>query len=142
MKRFLLLSVAIALTSITLIAQTNWKSLSPLRNAQFVYVTSYSGSQFSTNPIPPDRRAIVAVQNALQKLHYTLAFRPEDADMIVAVESRPTEDILAVYDRQSWRQGAFLWRAMAKNGLSYPQMPLMHKLEVALAKVNGTITPA
>jgi hypothetical protein len=137
MKRFLLL-LAIALASITLIAQTKWESLSPLRNAQFVYVTSYSGQQFSTNPIPEDRRAIVAVQNALQKLHYTLALNPQEADMIVAVQSRPTEDILAVYDRQSWRQGAFLWRAMAKNGLSSPKMPLMHKLEIALAKVNGT----
>jgi hypothetical protein len=142
MKRFLLISALIALTSPALLAQDKSAFLSPLHNAQFVYVTSYSGSQFSPNPLPEDRQAINAVQDALQNWgHYTIVYRPEDADMIIAVERRHTEDVLAAYDRQSWQQGTFLWRAMAKNGLRSPKMPLMHKLELALAKVNGK-TPA
>jgi hypothetical protein len=139
MKRMFLIAALLALVSVGLIAQANSAFLSPLHNAKFVYVTSYSGPQFSANPLPEDRQAINAVQYALQSWgHYTIVYSPEAADMIVVVESRPTEDILAVYDRQSWHQGAFLWRATAKNGLSAPGMPLVHKLEGALARVNGT----
>lgn len=138
MKRMFLIPALLALASVALMAQANWAFLSPLHNAQFVYVTSYSGPQFSANPLPEDRQAIGAVQDALQSWgHYTIVYSPERADMIVVVESRPSEDILAVYDRTSFRQGAFLWRATAKNGLSTPEMPLVQKLEAALARVNG-----
>jgi hypothetical protein len=138
MKRLLLIPVLVALASLAVIAEPNWEFLSPLRNAQLVYVTSYSGPQFSANPLPEDRQAIVLVQDALQKLHYTIVYQPQRADMIVAVESRPSEDILAVYSPESWRNGAYLWRDTAKDGLSSPKIPLMHKLELALAKVKGT----
>lgn len=114
-------------------------SLSPFRNARFVYVTSFDGSSLSANVLPEDRQAIVAVHEALQKLgHFTFVLRPEDADMIVAVESRSSEDILSIYDRRSWRTGAYLWRATAKAGLSGANPPLVQQFEEALAKVKGT----
>jgi hypothetical protein len=139
MKRWFIVPVLIVLPALALIAQTNWEFLSPLRNAQFVYVTSYSGTQFSANPLPEDRAAIGAVQTALQNLQYTVVYHPEKADMIVAVERRPSEDVLAVYSRESLRNGAYLWRATAKHGLSSPNLPLMQELRTALAKANGTI---
>lgn len=129
---------SLMLIPIALVAKENSAFLSPLRNARFVYVTSFEGSQFSANPLPEDRRAINEVQDALQKVgDYTIVYRPEDADMIIAVESRPSEDVLAVYDRQLWRAGTYLWRAMEKGGLTAPNAPLVKQFEAALAKVNG-----
>jgi len=56
----------------------------------------------------------------------------------VTVESRPSEDILAVYDRQAWRNGNYLWRATEKGGFSDPDEPLVKQLQNVLQKVNGT----
>ncbi len=138
MRRFLIVAALFVMLPATLLAQNSWGVLSPFRNARFVYVTSYDGPQFSANLLPEDRQALNRVQDALQKSgHYMIVYRPQDADMIVAVESRPSEDILAVYDRQSWRTGAYLWRAMAKGGLTTSDAPLLQQLEAGLAKVNG-----
>jgi hypothetical protein len=137
-RRLWFVPLLLALLSTALFAQQNVALLSPLKNAQFVYVTSFSGSQFRAGLLPSDRRAIGVVQNALQKWgHYTIVSSPRDANMIVAVSSRPSEDVLAVYDRQSWQMGTWLWRGMAKNGLSQPGMPLVHELEAALGRVTG-----
>lgn len=138
MRRFWFAALVVAAFSTVLFAQDSSAFLSPLQNARFVYVTSYDGSQFSPEPLPADREAINTVQDALRNWgHYTIVFRPQDADMIVAVESRPSEDILAVYDPRSWRTGTYLWRATAKGGLTSPEMPLVHKFEAALGKITG-----
>ncbi len=137
MRRVWYLIALVALASAALVAQENWGTLSPLRNAQFVYVTSYDGPQFSSAPFPADRQAITAVQDALQKQHYIVVYQPQQADMIVVVESRPSEDILAVYDPQSWRNGMYLWRATEKGGFSSPQFPLIRQFQAALAKATG-----
>ena len=89
-----------------------------LINAKYVYVTSYDGDQFDQNLLPEDRQAIAAVQDAIQKWgHYVLVYRPDEADIVLMVQSRPTEDVLAVYDAQLWPEQTYLWRAMGRNGL-------------------------
>src|SRR5215470_13073854 len=68
-----------------------------LKNAKYVYVTSYDGSEFSHNVLPEDRQAIVNVQNGIRDWgKYTLVYEPWQADMIVVVQSRGSEDLLAV----------------------------------------------
>jgi hypothetical protein len=138
MRRFLIVAALFTLVPMTLVAKNNSGFLSPFRNARFVYVTSYDGPQFSANLLPADREAISRVQDELQKWgHYTIVYHPQEADMIVAVQSWPSEDVLAVYDRQSWRSGTYLWRAMEKGGLTGPNSPLVQQLEAGLSKISG-----
>jgi hypothetical protein len=100
-------------------------------------VTSYDGPQYSERLLPADRQAIAAVQQAVMDSgHYTVVYIPAEADMIIVVESRPSEDILAVYDAHNWPTGAFLWRAMQKNGLS-GDVPLYKQLSAALERSSG-----
>jgi hypothetical protein len=101
-----------------------------LANARFVYVTAYDGDQFDPQLLPDDRVAIARVaiarvaiarvQDAIQKWgKLTVVYRPQDADIILAVESRPSEDVLAVYDAhsgdaQSGPSQTYLWRVMGR----------------------------
>src|SRR5271167_1651503 len=74
-----------------------------LVNARYVYVTSYDGDEFNSNLLPEDRNAIDAVQDAMQKWgKFILVYRPQDADIVLMVQSRPSEDMLAVYDSHGW----------------------------------------
>lgn len=136
MKKLTSIAALLVVVSIALAAQQNWKFLSQVRNARYVYVTSYSGSQFTTT-FGEDRRAISAVQDALKKWGYTIVYQPQMADMIVVVQRLPSEDILDVYNRQSWHQRRFLWRAIGKGGLSEPNLPFVQQLEAALSRVKG-----
>jgi hypothetical protein len=112
--------------------------LGVLRNAQYVYVASYDGSQFSRNLLPEDRAAISATQKALeQSSQFVIVYKPWEADMIVMVQSRPSEDVLAVYDRNTWQTGSWLWRASEKGGLSEPDVPLVRQLEAALERTSS-----
>jgi len=107
-----------------------------LMNARYVYVTSYDGNQFSANPLPEDRQAIAAVQDAIQQWgRYLIVDRPQDADMILVVQSRPSEDILAVYEGHSFGS-PYLWRAMARNGLQKGETPLVTELQHAVEKAD------
>ena len=138
MKRIAYLAGLLALATGLLMAKDNLGFLTPLHNARFVYVTSYDGSQYSSNPLPEDRQAIDKVQAAIgQDSHYTVVYRPDEADMIVVVQSRHSEDILAVYDRQSWRHGNYLWRVTEKGGFASPDEPLVKQFEGVLQKLNG-----
>ena len=103
-----------------------------LINAKYVYVTSYDGGQFSPYLLPEDRQAISTVQDALQKWgRYVVVYRPEDADMIIAVQSRGSEDVLAVYDTRPISP-TYLWRAMGRGGLDKGEVPLVAKLRAAV----------
>jgi hypothetical protein len=107
-----------------------------LRNARFVYVTSYDGDQFNTNLLPEDRQAISNVQDSIQKWgKLTLVYRPQDADIVLMVESRPSEDILAVYDAHLWPESQYLWRVMSRSGLQAGETPLVTKFEKAFEGV-------
>lgn len=80
-----------------------------LVNSRYVYVTSYDGDQFNSNLFPDDRQAIATVQDALQKWgKFTLVYQANQADIVLMVTSRPSEDILAVYDARGWPGNQYL----------------------------------
>ena len=106
-----------------------------LANARYVYVTSYDGDQYNPRLLPDDRAAISRVQDAIQKWgKLILVYRPEDADMVIMVESRPSEDVLAVYDGRSSSQ-TYLWRVMGRGGLQKGETPLITQFETAFDKI-------
>lgn len=103
-----------------------------LTNARYVYVAAYDGDQFSADLLPNDREAIASVQESLQQWgHYIVVYRAQDADMILLVQSRPTEDVIAAYDAHT--PGAdYLWRAMGRSGLQKGETPLVSQLQQAV----------
>jgi hypothetical protein len=108
-----------------------------LANARYVYVASYDGDQFNTNLLPEDRNAIGAVQNAIQKWgKLVIVYRPADADIVILVTSRPSEDLLAVYDAHRWPSGNFLWRVMGRDGLQFGETPLVTQFEKGFQSVQ------
>ena len=110
-----------------------------LVNARYVYVTSYDGDQFNANVLPEDRQAIAAVQDALQKWgKFTLVYEPHQADIVLMVMSRPSEDVLAVYDAHGWPEsGQYLWRMMGRSGLQASETPLVTNLEKAFERATA-----
>ncbi|MGA2978088.1 MAG: hypothetical protein ABSD76_00725 [Terriglobales bacterium] len=111
-------------------------------NARFVYVTAYDGDQFNPNLLPEDRDAIARVQDAIEKWgKLTLVYRPQQADIILTVQSRPSEDVLAVYDAHSGDWGSrpsqtYLWRVMGRGGLQKSEVPLFSQFEKAWDKIT------
>jgi hypothetical protein len=136
MKRVLDVIALLAVLSLSALAANpqhqSWNALGILRNARYVYVTSYDGSQFSRNLFPGDSAAIAAVQNAIEDDGYGLVYRPSEADMILVVQTRPSSDLLAVYQGGKSRTGTYLWRAEARNGFSGSDPVLVRQLERAL----------
>ncbi len=107
-----------------------------LANAQYVYVASYDGDQFDTNLLPEDRNAIGAVQSAIQNWgKLTLVYQPSQADIIILVTSRPSEDVMAVYDAHA-PGGNYLWRVMGRDGLASGETPLVTQFEKAFDSVQ------
>ena len=107
-----------------------------LSNAQYVYVASYDGDQFNTNLLSEDRQAIAAVQDAIQKWgKLTLVYQPSQADIIILVTSRPSEDLLAVYDGHGSR-GNYLWRVMGQSGLVSGETTLVTQFEKGFDSVQ------
>lgn len=132
------ISVLLLLT-VGAFAQPNAQSEVPaitatLNNARFVFVTSYDGDQFSANPLPQDHNAIANVQEAIQKWgRFVVVDNPQQADLILMVQSRASEDVLAVYDAHGSR-GNYLWRMMGQNGLQENETPLVNNLRTAFEK--------
>lgn len=140
MKKALSVMAVLALLSLGALAQKSnegWNALGVMRNARYVYVTSYDGPQFSLNLVPEDRTAIAAVQSAIQDAGYVVVYNPRQADMILAVQARPSSDLLAVYSGGPYRMGTYLWRAEAKNGLSGSNPELVRQLEGALERAGA-----
>jgi hypothetical protein len=103
-----------------------------LTNARFVYVTSYDGDQFNPNLLSDDREAIGVVQDAMQKWgKFILVYEPQQADIVLMVTSRPSEDVLAVYDAHGWPRNNYLWRMMGRGGLQASETPFVTDLEKA-----------
>jgi hypothetical protein len=108
-----------------------------LANARYVYVASYDGDQFDPNLLPEDRAAINAVQNAIQQWgKLVIVYRPSEADIIILVTSRPSEDLLAVYDAHPWPSSSFLWRVMGRDGLQAGETPLVTEFEKGFESVQ------
>jgi hypothetical protein len=108
-----------------------------LVNARYVYVTSYDGDQFDPNLLSEDRQAISSVQDALQKWgKFTLVYQPQEADIVLMVTSRPSEDVLAVYDAHGWPSDQYLWRMMGRSGLQQNETPFITDLEKAFEQAT------
>jgi predicted Zn-dependent protease len=110
-----------------------------LVNARYVYVTSYDGDQFNANLFPGDREAISTVQDAIQRWgKFILVYKPSQADIVLMVMSRPSEDVLAVYDAHGWPgDGQYLWRMTGRNGLQPSEAPLVTNLEKAFEQTTA-----
>lgn len=129
----ILVTAMLVFTSVALYAQENSQALGILRNARYVYVTSYDGSQWDMNLLSEDRVAISTVQDAIRRSgKYALVYEPRNADMIIAVTSRGSEDVLAVYDAR--RPSSYLWRVMGRGGLDKVEAPFMKKFLDQMAK--------
>jgi predicted Zn-dependent protease len=108
-----------------------------LINARYVYVTSYDGDQFNPHLLPEDRDAITAVEDAIQKWgKFVIVYRPREADIVLMVQSRPSEDVLAVYDAHGWPRNNYLWRVMGRSGLQENETPLVSQFEKAFEKAS------
>ena len=146
MKRFsLLAAILIMMTSISALAAPRPNTTTAtvpafpgtLANARYVYVASYDGDQFDTNLLPEDRNAISSVQNAIQTWgKLTLVYQPSQADIIILVTSRPSEDLLAVYDGHQGPNGNYLWRVMGRGGLESGETPLVTQFEKGFESVQ------
>jgi hypothetical protein len=140
MKRFSLVAISLILVAVSALATPNSKVPAfpgTLANARYVYVASYDGDQFNPNLLPEDRNAIGAVQNAIQKWgKLTIVYRPSEADVIILVTSRPSEDLMAVYDGHQEPIGNFLWRVMGRDGLQYGETPLVTQFEKGFESVQ------
>jgi hypothetical protein len=144
MKRFsLTAAILILMTAISALAAPKPSTANvpafpgTLANAQYVYVASYDGDQFNTNLLPEDRNAIGAVQDAIQKWgKLTLVYQPSQADIIILVTSRPSGDLLAVYDGHGSR-GNYLWRVMGRGGLESGETPLVTQFEKGFDSVQN-----
>jgi hypothetical protein len=144
MKRFsLVAAILVMMTAIsTLAAPKPTTATVPafpgiLSNAQYVYVASYDGDQFDTNLLPEDRKAISSVQNAIQTWgKLTLVYQPAQADIIILVTSRPSEDVMAVYDGHQGTGGNYLWRVMGRDGLASGETPLVTQFEKGFESVQ------
>lgn len=124
MKRFLrLMSFFLLLASTAALSQPKPQVMPRLvDHARFVYVTTYDGPSWSANVLPEDRQAVADVQQALRKWgKYIVVYRAGQADLILAVQRRGGEDVLALYQRGSANP---LWRGMAQGGLDSEEMPL------------------
>jgi hypothetical protein len=136
--------LSLALTTLSAAAASGNPPQMPrtLANARFVYVAAYDGDEFDPNLLPDDRAAISRVEDAIQKWgKLTVVYRPQDADIILMVESRPSEDVLAVYDAHSGdaRSGpsqTYLWRVMGRGGLQNSEIPLFSQFEKAWDKIT------
>jgi len=144
MKRFsLLASVLIVAAAISAAAAPGSSTADvpafpgTLANARYVYVAAYDGDQFSPNLLPEDRQAISAVESAIQNWgKLTVVYRPSEADITILVTSRPSEDLLAVYDAHGPR-GSYLWRVMGRDGLASGETPLVTQFETAFESVQN-----
>ena len=142
MKRFSLMTVTlIVLAAISATAAPNPSTAKVpvfpgiLANARYVYVASYDGDQFDPNLLPEDRNAISAVQDAIKKWDkLVIVYRPSEADIIILVTSRPSEDLMAVYD--AYPSGSYLWRVMGRNGLQSGETPLVTQFEKGFESVQ------
>jgi hypothetical protein len=143
MKRFsLLAAILIMVASISALAAPKPTTATvpafpgTLANARYVYVASYDGDQFDQNLLPDDREAIGAVQDAIQKWgKLTLVYRPSEADVIILVTSRPSEDVMAVFDGHG-SGGNYLWRVMGRDGLQSGETPLVTQFEKGFDSVQ------
>jgi hypothetical protein len=138
-----LLTLALATLSAATVAPEAPQMPRTLANARFVYVAAYDGDQFDPQLLPDDRAAIGRVEDAIQKWgKLIVVYRRQDADIILMVQSRSSEDVLAVYDAHGGDERSrpsqnYLWRVMGRGGLQKGEMPLFLQFEKAWDKISN-----
>ena len=60
---------------------------------------------------------------------------------MLMVTSRPSEDILAVYDAHGWPRNQYLWRMMGRSGLQQGETPLVTNMEDAFRSGDEEVGP-
>jgi hypothetical protein len=53
---------------------------------------------------------------------------------VLMVMSRPSEDVLAVYDAHGWPTNEFLWRVSGREGLQKNETPLFTQMRKAFER--------
>jgi hypothetical protein len=129
-------SAIIAFVTVMLLGVAAWAKPAPFpgifRNARYVYVTSFDGSQWNPNILPEDRAAISEVEDSIRTWgHFTIVQEPRDAEMILVVQRRGSEDELAVFDPTRGHDATYLWRVMGRGGLDKNEMPLFQQFRQA-----------
>jgi hypothetical protein len=142
MRRFSLLAAILILVAISALAAPKPNTANvpafpgTLANARYVYVASYDGDRFNPNLLAEDREAISAVQSAIQNWgKLTLVYQPSQSDIVILVTSRPSEDVMAVYDAHV-PGGNYLWRVMGQSGLQSGETPLVTQFEQGFESVQ------
>jgi hypothetical protein len=129
MKKLLLSALVVCLFGISAMAAP-MVFPGTIANARFVYVTSYDGGQYNPSLLPEDRQAIANVQDSIQKWgKLVVVYSPEDADVVLMVQARPSEDLLAVYDAHQWPRSTYMWRTMGRGGLEKNETPLVTEFQ-------------
>jgi len=128
------MAIFLLLASTAALSKPRSEQLMPrlVDNARFVYVTAYDGPSLSANVLPEDRQAVADVQDALKKWgKYTVVYEPGQADLILAVQRRGGEDVLAVYQVG---RSIPLWREMSQGGLDSQELPLFTDFRKAVER--------
>ncbi len=115
-------------------ATSNEPILQRVAVARFVYVTSYDGPPYLPQVLPEDRQAVADVERAIKRWgHYTVVISPDHADLIITVQKRANEDVMAIYDART-PAATPLWWASQKGGLDGDQMPFIQILREQVEK--------
>ena len=95
-----------------------------------MYVTSWDGSEFSPRVLPEDRQAIVDVQDFIKQWnHWAVLYDTYQADLIIVVMRRGSEDVIWIYDARLPRSTVPLWWVGQRGGLDSKELPLMRRLQ-------------
>lgn len=135
MKKLLwILAILLLVMCTEAVAQQGQAMPKLVADAQYVYVTSYDGPSWSPNVKQQDKKAVGDVTAALQKWgRYMVVYRPEEADIIIAVQKRPSSDTFAVYPgKLPGPKSIPLWREMKTGGLDSKELPMMTDFQKAV----------
>lgn len=88
MPRRSLLALVVLLAAQTLVAKDKVIMPEVIRNATYVFVTTYDGDIFSPRVVPEDRQAIADVQRAIEKWgRYKLVYSAHEPELILVVRT-------------------------------------------------------
>ena len=143
MKRILILTLVAFSITTCLWAQSQQTAAKAsslpniLATARTVYVGPYEGDPFSRTMTREDQLAVGAVQDTLQKWGKLMVVpRANGADIVILVTSRPSEDVMDVYDGHTFPSGNYLWRTSATGGLQAGETPLVTQFEKAFENLQ------
>lgn len=106
-----------------------------LAAAQTVYVGPYESTP-SARITREDQVAVGAVQESLRKWGKLMVVpRANGADVVILVTSRPSEDVLDVFNGHQLT-GSPLWRVSSRDGLQPGETPLVTQFETAFENIQ------